>query len=1579
MGISCDFEAGSMESEIKPTCNKEFIKLNGQHELDATPAKTAITITTASYNNSTEPDVTIIDDVKSTDDVIPLSPVPPPETETIVIVDDAEPEEGEIITSDNDFEYEAISSDEEFTLRQQIEALEAKNRELEKIASISAIGYGYRRSPNYFKSLSTATATINRSTTNHTKSNPPLSSITNYKSVSLSHVENISSDEAQLIDSDAEIPSLFDNNKYGRASHRASKKEKRQSRRKTRMIENEKERCLAHGKRRCTDVECYPIEVTITRKKRARHKYDDRKVVRAKYSSDSEDELLRNREELKMALNIIEPSNRTVNSSTLSHKLSVIQSQQTLDKPGTKHRKRKTSRSPERRRRTRSGENSSKRSKNERDRSDSRSKIASPIIVHDNNDNDIQDDVIDEAISLEEQELRLIALKSAVLKKHEARKRKQLANQIVEQIVRPYSPTDSVVLVADETGDRSNDCIDSDNNNMDISPISSPGNQYQPMDMDLASSNENSKSPIFSYDKPQTFPYEPFIDWGTVHIPVAINPGYVDIDQAAAAAAAVAMSQPFAMQPSFSMIYDTMQKEPMATENSMPTLPSIQSDAKENNSTHIDNEDDLRAQLIEQMRSTNTSSSNGSATESTKTEIVPKGNGHIDSFDSLEEDCLRSLLLSSKGKKSTVTKDPTNDLQTPVSKPEPPSLDQSKCDDMPKLALNLREALKRLKNNQQNKLTAAASAATASSSSSSSSSAPTTETIKPSDKCVQVESKQNDSLQDCDQKEIQKTVVNNRLDKNENELFNAEQTATATTVVPLKVAEEKPTVIPHTVEKVLKVTAAKATVVNLKTVNENVVVKPPVRASPVQAVATTQGAKATTVAKPKPKVVAKPKAVEKPKVAEKLKVAEKPKVVERSQSITPPVTKATTTNLSKMDAIRKSTGSPVITTWTAKPVKKLIISLNEDSSTDNDDMDCDESATNKRTDADSGSQSNDSNNTFQFRLDQFLQTVRANTDAILESKQVVTPATAKAAQKTADKSTNNAASKVQITSKAESSKAVAHLPMSSQLEYHRLLNRMKLLEKQKEQKSRVKNQATVAAKPLPAKPETNFPNLTVVVQNENRFIQTNKSTEVEVDKNVTEVIKAPLVTKVPSNKIVGTNTSNTSLAKKVLVKNAMAQATDAVKVAAVKAAVATPVQVSSEQPLNSVADSNAITESKPASMTLAMFAKKTPKIKASLLANYIKRYKNHGEQYLNGLTKLHRLTCRTNLETQKQQKLEQVLDDLRRQTKAIEEQLTQQKSVTQSLYPVMAATEKTITSDRTMLLRLENCCNRLGTIVNGPNYKVQCDKDVEIKEKLKQIIIEKSRLKQLGQKVPAKDPVKISPLTKKEVTSKVIPIIPKPIPSNAVEQRMESVKTLKKEDKVIKTPINSVDKHPKVAKTELKLNESKTESSQEKPVQMEVDDAVDPNPSKDKTERETENKPEQVKLMAKPSKVEMPKTPEPIRTEVENQENENGVNETKQTQPTNDIAKTNEIEQAEKVDELTTLSPDNLTAPMETMQMTDNEAICGKYDSPLEHMQGSAADSKPEVSVADRNAIVCPYDLMGRCEDKQCKYKHLSV
>lgn len=75
------------------------------------------------------------------------------------------------------------------------------------------------------------------------------------------------------------------------------------------------------------------------------------------------------------------------------------------------------------------------------------------------------------------------------------------------------------------------------------------------------------------------------------------------------------------------------------------------------------------------------------------------------------------------------------------------------------------------------------------------------------------------------------------------------------------------------------------------------------------------------------------------------------------------------------------------------------------------------------------------------------------------------------------------------------------------------------------------------------------------------------------------------------------------------------------------------------------------------------------------------------------------------METRKQHKLEQALDELRRQTKIVEEKLAQQKTLTQSLYPAMAAAEKVASADRIAMQKLENCCKRLGNIVNGADYK----------------------------------------------------------------------------------------------------------------------------------------------------------------------------------------------------------------------------------------------------------------------------------
>lgn len=75
------------------------------------------------------------------------------------------------------------------------------------------------------------------------------------------------------------------------------------------------------------------------------------------------------------------------------------------------------------------------------------------------------------------------------------------------------------------------------------------------------------------------------------------------------------------------------------------------------------------------------------------------------------------------------------------------------------------------------------------------------------------------------------------------------------------------------------------------------------------------------------------------------------------------------------------------------------------------------------------------------------------------------------------------------------------------------------------------------------------------------------------------------------------------------------------------------------------------------------------------------------------------------METINQQKLEQTLDELRRQTKMVEEKLAQQKTLTQNLRPAMSMAEKAVHTDRIAMQKLEHCCNRLGAIVNGADYK----------------------------------------------------------------------------------------------------------------------------------------------------------------------------------------------------------------------------------------------------------------------------------
>lgn len=125
----------------------------------------------------------------------------------------------------------------------------------------------------------------------------------------------------------------------------------------------------------------------------------------------------------------------------------------------------------------------------------------------------------------------------------------------------------------------------------------------------------------------------------------------------------------------------------------------------------------------------------------------------------------------------------------------------------------------------------------------------------------------------------------------------------------------------------------------------------------------------------------------------------------------------------------------------------------------------------------------------------------------------------------------------------------------------------------------------------PAKTDVNFPKITVVLQNEGRFVQTHSAAG-ESDKNANDAVK-----------IVSSPASNTSLAKRVLVKNAIETLNSNVTSEKIASAPANEAEA---------ANSTQTADSKSTSASLAMFVKKTPKVRASIFANYEKRYRNHG-------------------------------------------------------------------------------------------------------------------------------------------------------------------------------------------------------------------------------------------------------------------------------------------------------------------------------------------------------------------------------
>lgn len=335
------------------------------------------------------------------------------------------------------------------------------------------------------------------------------------------------------------------------------------------------------------------------------------------------------------------------------------------------------------------------------------------------NDDEVDDDDEDdddETVSLEEQELRLIALKSAVMKKHEARKKRR-----VEDGDRPYSPTD-ILLTPDrfsEIDDHVNtDITNFDNNNMEISPAMSPNalnikaSECQPMDMEIALSDE-SKSPIFFYDKTPITPNEEKrvncdrISKTNDHLIIAkCNKSTENQDD-------LILVKPLPIVINKSEILSPNEDRVVPCHEAIP-IDSESDNKVETISVGDDDETALRALLIANMKATIKTEPKPVICSQPKSITkapafieqptdINKEDDHMD-----EADCLRSQLLSSMSnrKEATASKRKYTDNSTPtfnsLSKPlvEPPL---KKGHELTNGITNLREALKRFQNKSTSK------------------------------------------------------------------------------------------------------------------------------------------------------------------------------------------------------------------------------------------------------------------------------------------------------------------------------------------------------------------------------------------------------------------------------------------------------------------------------------------------------------------------------------------------------------------------------------------------------------------------------------------------------------------------------------------------------------------------------------------------------------------------------------------------------------------------------------------------------------------------------------------------------------
>ncbi|GAB0099468.1 hypothetical protein DMENIID0001_153280 [Sergentomyia squamirostris] len=296
--------------------------------------------------------------------------------------------------------------------------------------------------------------------------------------------------------------------------------------------------------------------------------------------------------------------------------------------------------------------------------------------------------------------------------------------------------------------------------------------------------------------------------------------------------------------------------------------------------------------------------------------------------------------------------------------------------------------------------------------------------------------------------------------------------------------------------------------------------------------------------------------------------------------------------------------------------------------------------------------------------------------------------------------------------------ALSHLPISSQLEYRRLVARMNQLERQKKHQMEQKILPPPAKKPKISTTETTDKsvlktsnNIKVVLQNDIDGQQ----------KEVTTAERTVMVRK------------EDPLRKKVLMKTVTAASSAAL----VNGGEKDEMMASAVKQLKKKAQ--AVQKKQERQKTeeelMENFFKKISTFSEEKKSEALKIYENHFSKtsttFLNGLDNLLIMVKRVQSEKLEQYRLQDELMRLKQQVKLVEDTLMQQKRVVQNLTPKMTQQHKNILKHRNKCVTLNKMCVELGQMVKGKMYRPPGDTKQKLMEKFKDLAVETKRLKEI--------------------------------------------------------------------------------------------------------------------------------------------------------------------------------------------------------------------------------------------------------